>query len=75
MNSIINIDNMHIIQHNVRNYCTNKELLHSDWDNENADIIMLNSTCINPKYNHAISYRDYKVHTSLRVFTMDQPSL
>ena len=25
---------------------------------------MLNSTCINPKYNHTISYRDYKVHTT-----------
>ena len=65
MNSIINIDNLHIIQHNVRNYYTNKELLHSSWDEEDADIIMLNSTCLNPNnLNQNIYYKDYKVYNT-----------
>ena len=64
MASIINIANLHIMQHNVRNYHMNKELLHSDWDDEDADIIMLNSTCINPNSNYSLNYRDYKVYNT-----------
>ena len=65
MASIFNIDNLHIVQHNVRNYHTNKELLHSNWDEEDPDIILLNSTCMNPKYVYsAIKYKDYKVYNT-----------
>ena len=57
---MLNITNTHIIQHNVRNYPNNKELLHSNWDEENPDIILLNATCLNPgNPNHNIKYKDY----------------
>ena len=62
---MLNITNTHIIQHNVRNYFNNKELLHSNWDEENPDIILLNATCINPDNpNHIIKYKDYKTYTT-----------
>ena len=62
---MLNITNTHIIQHNVRNYFNNKELLHSNWDEENPDIILLNATCINPDNpNHKIKYKDYKTYST-----------
>ena len=54
-----------IIQHNVRNYSTNKSLLHSNWDEEDPDVILLNSICINPNNdNQKIEYKDYKTYTT-----------
>ena len=62
---MLNITNTHIIQHNVRNYFNNKELLHSNWDEENPDVILLNATCLNPDNpNHNIKYKDYKTYTT-----------
>ena len=62
------ISELHIIQHNVRHYINNKGLLHADWCEENPDVILLNSTCLNPKENHYISFKsnnsDYKVYNT-----------
>ena len=37
---VVNIGELHIIQHNVRHYWNNIDKLHADWTNENPDIIL-----------------------------------
>ena len=63
---VVNIGELHIIQHNVRHYYNNIDKLHADWLKENPDIILLNSTYLNPKENKYISFKskecDYKVY-------------
>ena len=54
---VINIGELHIIQHNFRHYWNNIDKLHADWTKENPDIILLNSTCLNPKENKYISFK------------------
>ena len=65
---VLDIPELFIIQHNVRHYINNKGLLHADWCKENPDVILLNSTSLNPKENSHISFKssksDYKVYTT-----------
>ena len=62
---MFNIRETRIIQHNVRNYSTNKSLLHSNWDEEDPDVILLNSICINPNNdNQKIEYKNYKTYST-----------
>ena len=70
---MFNIRETRIIQHNVRNYSTNKSLLHSNWDEEDPDVILLNSICINPNNdNQKIEYKNYKTYSTPKGLHMVQ---
>ena len=64
---MFNIQQTRIVQHNVRNYMSNKVRLHCEWDIDKPDIILLNETSLNPKDRDSyIKYENYKVYSTAR---------
>ena len=61
------IQQTRIVQHNVRNYMSNKVQLHCEWDIDKPDIILLNETSLNHNDRDSfIKYDNYKVYATAR---------
>ena len=63
-------NSLKIIQHNVRNFTTNKKQLNDFWDKQKPDVILLNSVCLSnedqPNRLKNIYHENYKTHYSDR---------
>ena len=60
------IQQTRIVQHNVRNYMSNKVQLHCEWDIDKPDIILLNETSLNPNDRDSFIKYKYKVYSTAR---------
>ena len=59
-------NSLKIIQHNVRNFTTNKKQLYDFWETQKPDVILLNSVCLGnedkPNRLNYISHNNYKTY-------------